>query len=153
LSLFRGVKPVRFEDGRVVWREGKELREVGPATTDVAGPVAHNMQSFHLGVEREASITALLSAARADGVHVVLTQVPLRGAYCDERDRRFPRVAPFMRERAELLTKELDADAVFFDRGTDIGIPDDRFYDYGHLTEDGTRRMALHWLKAIKPRL
>lgn len=145
LSFAKGVKPVKFKDDRMVWRAPSEARDIGPATTNVQGPIAHMMQGFRIGPAHEDSLRALLREAHADGVRVVLTQLPLRAAYVDELERLYPAILPHLRERTAALAAENGAEVKLYDRGTSLGIPDDRFYDYGHFTVDGSRRMNAVW--------
>ncbi len=153
MSFVKGVKTVRFHDDRMVWRAPSDVRQLGPATTDIVGPIEHNMQAFKLGPGYEGSLRVLLRAAREDGVRVVLTQLPLRAAYVDELEKRYPKMAPFMKERVEALARELDADVALYARGTDLGILDDRFYDYGHFSEGGSQEMNAVWAELLRPRL
>lgn len=145
MSFVKGVKTVKFEEDRVAWRAPSEVRELGPTETDVASAVEHNMQNFALGTSGLRPLRILMARAREDGVRVVITQLPLRAAYVDELERRYPAVAPRMRADTEALGREFGAETRVFARGTDLGIPDDRFYDYGHFSEDGVRRMNLIW--------
>jgi len=149
VSFVKGVKPVAFTEDRMVWRKGSEVREVGPAFIDVEGPLADHMQSLALGPAHEASLRALVQTARGGGARVVLTQLPLRASYCAALDRAYPTVAPYIRARTEAIAAESGAEVIWFDAGSALGIGDDRFYDYGHLTEDGVRQMNREWKRVL----
>lgn len=149
-SLYAGVKPVVFDEGRMVWRKAAEVRDVGPEDVDVVEPLEHHMQGLAEGPVHEASIRALVEAARSAGARVLLTHVPVRVPYYDELTRRYPGMESYVRGRAEVLARELGAELAWYARGEAVGIPDDRFYDYGHLTEDGVRRMHEVWKQQIE---
>ena len=151
ISLVRGPTPLRFVDDRLRWRPPSQVLEVGPETADVAGSVATFMQGFKLGTAYERDLRALVAMAREDKLEVIVTQVPLRAQYVEALAKSHPRVTPFMHERAELLAREMGVRVELFGRGTDLGIPDDRFYDYGHLTVDGCRRMEPVWKRVLGP--
>ncbi len=153
MSFVKGVKTVKFADDRVVWRDTSEVKDIGPARTDIQGALDHVMQSYALGRFYESAIQALLEDAAGDGVRVVLAQVPLRKAYCEELDRRFPAMAPYVQARVAALATRSGNRVALFRAGTDLDIPDDRFYDYGHLTEDGVRRMSHVWSELLKTEL
>lgn len=148
-SYVKGVKAVQFHEDRVAWRAASDVREVGPEQTDVAAAIEQSMQGFALGTIHEPPLRELVSKARADGLAVILTRLPLRRSYCDELDRRYPTIVPFMRERLDRIVSEPGVQLVMYDAGDVLGIPEDRFYDYGHFTVDGVRRMNRVWAKLL----
>ena len=147
----RGVEPVRFHEDRVVWRSAANVRDVGPATTDVDAAIDHVMESFSPGPGYEHSLRALLRFAREDGVRTMLVQLPLRERYMERLRERFPTMVPFVTERARGVAAETGAEVELFGGAAALGIPDDRFYDYGHFTEDGCRRMNEVWTARLGP--
>jgi hypothetical protein len=152
-SFVKGVQKIEFAEDRIVWRAPDERSETGPLHTDVAGPVEHLMQAFNPGPAYENALRALMLEARDDGVHVIVTQIPLRAEYVDELERRYPRITPYMRARIDAIAHEAGAEVALYGRGTEVGIPDDRFSDFGHLTEAGVRRMTRLWERLLAPRL
>jgi hypothetical protein len=95
----------------------------------------------------------LLGLARDDGLTVLLVHTPLRSQYVDAERRLVPAAMRCMREHVAALETMYGAHATIIERGTDVGIPDNRYYDYGHLAEDGTRRMVPVWVSLLRPYL
>lgn len=147
VSLVRGVEPLRFVEDRLVWRTPNQILEVGPATVDLAPTLEHLMQSYAAGPAYEPELDRLLEMARADGLTVVITQAPLRDAYVDLVHERVPGAQPLLRERVAAIAAAHHARVELFERASDLGLPDDRFYDYGHVTEDGCRRLVPIWAR------
>jgi len=67
-------------------------------------------------------------------------QVPLRDAYIDYVTAHYPGV---YRRYLELAHSIPGAQVKIFERASELGIPEDCFYDYGHLTIKGARIFTL----------
>jgi hypothetical protein len=93
----------------------------------------------------------LIALARADGLDVVVVQMPLRDAYVEQAQRRYPDA---LRQYAELLGSLGPEVAVWrYDRASSLGIQDRWFYDYGHMTTRGAEVMTRALGERLKARL
>jgi hypothetical protein len=149
ISFVRRPVPPRFVDDRLIWRPASATLEVGPEETDVAAAVSDLLQNYRPAPAYESSLTRLFELLEADHVRVIVVQLPMRAAYYDAVQRAYPRAQPYMAERIDALAKRFHFAVQIFTRGTDLGITDNRFYDYGHLTEDGCRRMTSVWASIV----
>lgn len=144
-SFYKGVERVKFREDRVVWRSTANTLEIGPDETDIDGAIDHVMESYTRGPHYEDSLGRLLAMAHGDGVRLVLVQLPLRDRYVDRMRERHPDMQPYVEERMRTLAGPVGATVLLFNRASTLTIPENRFYDYGHLTEDGCRRMNTVW--------
>jgi hypothetical protein len=151
ISFVRGVHRQTIVEDRVTWRTASQVSDIGPERIDPTPALEDLMQSYRAGSAYEESLRELVTIARSNHTRVVLTQIPLRSQYYDALERRFPTAQPHMRRRVAAIADESGTTVRLFARGSDIGIPDDRFYDYGHLTEDGCRRMIPTWVSLVRP--
>ncbi len=143
----RGV-PVA-DDGRIVWRD--EERDRGPATIDDEAEVRSRYRKFERSAARVETVARLLRLAREDGVAVRLVVLPSRDSIIDEVDRSVPDAPRYLTEVLERLERDFPGTrSIEWRRASELGIEDDRFYDYGHLTPPGARvltdRLA-EWLR------
>jgi hypothetical protein len=125
------------DDGRIGWRR-QELEE-GPTSVDVQTSVAQFYTPFRLGRGRLRQLEQLLALARQDGLQALVVRLPWRDAYVDAVRARY---ADQLDATAALTRDVAGARVVLFERASALGIPEHWFYDYGHLTLLGARRLT-----------
>jgi|GEM_PF-1742572 len=126
------------EDGRVQWRR-KELT-VGPQQVDVMPDVNMLYQRYRATDARLNKLKDLIDMAEADHLQVVVIQVPARDAYMDVVLTDHHDAYEHYRQQVETI----DAPKLLYERGRELNIPEDHFYDYGHLTLNGATRFTSH---------
>jgi hypothetical protein len=137
------------DDGRVVWR--KEELEEGPAQYDVTPDVTRSLEDYATTEGLKAPLVELIALARADGLDVVVVQMPLRDAYVEQAQRRYPDA---LRQYAEVLGSLGPGVAVWrYDRASSLGIQERWFYDYGHMTTRGAEVMTRALGERLKAQL
>lgn len=135
-------------DGRIVWRE--EERHRGPLAIDDKAEVRSRYRRFERSAVRVEPIRRLLHLATEDGLAVRLIVLPSRDSIIDEIDRVVPDAPIYLAEVMHRLAEDFPGtQSIRWRRASGLGIADDRFYDYGHLTPPGavvlTDRLAT-WL-------
>jgi hypothetical protein len=146
--VHRTPHAIRIDDeGRIVMTPG--AREVGPLEVDVRPDVDRFYARWTLSPGRIAELETLIRLAQEDGLAVFLTQVPLRAAYVDVVEQRFGAAdAEYRRGIASIAGVEIH----LFARASELGIPENHYVDYGHLTRPGAERMTAaiaRWLDSI----
>jgi hypothetical protein len=136
------------EDGRVKWR-AKE-KEVGPAQVDVS----LDLKRFYRGYTRrqglEDQLRDLVAMAREDDTQVILVQVPLRDAYLEQARQEYPEGLALYREA--LASFEGVPQEIWWGSSA-LGIQQDWFYDYGHLTPPGAAVFTAALAERVRPML
>ena len=137
------------EDGRVRWRG--EVGDFGPETVDVATEAHRFYRNFSPHSGRFEMLRVLIDLAHADGLTVMILQVPTRRAY-----REFV-LEHYAREYAayERAVRELPGVQVrIYADAQSLGLAETYFYDYGHLTPVGARIFTsetANWLREVAP--
>ncbi|MFN3202878.1 MAG: hypothetical protein ACE366_31085 [Bradymonadia bacterium] len=133
------------DDGRVVWRE--ETGDRGPSKINVARVADRYMGHWKFKTLELEAIKDLEEMVKADGSRLMLFQPPLRNAYIDYVEAEHAKRINQYRD----AIKDLGIEMLFGERGSDFGLEEELFYDYGHCTPAGatiiTRRLG-EWLKA-----
>jgi hypothetical protein len=107
----------------------------------------HTVWEFELAALRD-----LVDMARADGLRVALVEWPVRTSYARAVERRFAR-----QDRAwKAAVRAVAGDATFVDQRAPSrwGLTNADFYDYGHLSEAGSRRFTralARWTSDLLP--
>lgn len=125
------------EDGRVVWRE-KPLEE-GPEEINLAPILKRHFEGFTLGWRQTEAMRAFVEILSEDGVQVMIFHPPLRDSYVEAWTERYPQAHDDVQRALESIE---NATVCYFEKASELGISDQWFYDYGHLTERGTRTMT-----------
>jgi hypothetical protein len=124
--------------GRLVFPQF-DIKEFGPDVTNIAETVKRYYEPYTPGRGRFRQLAELIALARQDGLKVLLVRMPWRDAYVDAVSTSHPKELAY----SELLVREMkDVDIELYARNSALGIPDNAFYDFGHLTESGTRLMS-----------
>ena len=130
---------VLADDGRIVWRD-RELDNRIDVQADIIeqGKVFETIRLDH-GHERE--LRRLIALAREDNVKVVLLHVPMRDEYVRHLKETFPE--NYRRARVEFQESVFDVDLLLdWEQGGEIGLLDDDYFDYGHMTNAGSEKMT-----------
>ena len=98
-------------------------------------------ERFHFSVAMATAWHELLAFTEQRGVNVLLVQPPKRAAYQDWIDKN----ATAAYRQYLSFVHSLDGPGVAvhtWERPDEIGLSDDSFYDYGHMSEDGAARFT-----------
>ena len=140
-GVARQSAPPISKDGRVVWRE-KEL-DIGPDEFEVSGSVEYFYKQFRPGVGRLEQMRRLIEMAQEDGLQVMIIQLPFRDAYTDYVRAQHGWAYQAYRDRLQSLVNTLpDCPVYMFEKASEIGMPQNYFYDYGHMTIRGAQIMT-----------
>jgi hypothetical protein len=151
LNLFLPRKPLRFEaDGRMIWRE--QSLETGPdeASENITRFADLYYERWEPSAAKIAALERVIALARADGVRVAVLHLPFRQAMVDYLERQH---AENWSRFKDLFARIEGADLCFLDRPGALGLAENLFYDYGHVTDAGarivTRALAARFAPAL----
>jgi len=129
------------EDGRVVWRQ--EELDIGPDAVKVSGRVEYIYKQFIPGMGRLRQLRRLIERAQEDGLQVMIIQLPLRDAYIDQVQAKHGWAYQAYRDLMKSFADTLhDCPVYMFEKASEIGMPPNYFYDYGHMTVRGAEVMT-----------
>lgn len=136
------------EDGRIKWR-AKE-KQTGPEVVDVSLDVKRAYRHYTRRQGLEDQLRALVAMAREDGVEVLLVQVPLRDAYLARAQEDYPEGLQLYRDA--LASFEGVSQEIWWESSA-LGIRQDWYYDYGHLTPPGAKVFTQALAQRARPML
>ena len=127
--------------------------EVGPEMNDPAAfteRVHAFYDSFDFHPFMIGHLRQLIEAAQADGLRVVLLQMPNRRVYQGEVDRLFKPQYDAQRKQLEQLAAEYRVPIFCFRYPEECGLVERDFEDYGHLAFRGTRKFTAFIAELIR---
>ena len=133
------------EDGRINWRN-KTLEE-GPETIDAAPSVHKMYHRFYMSQARLENLHKLVELAREDGLDVMLVQMPVRDSFVDIVEKKHADdYAAFVAATDKVPGVRLHR----WVRGSELGLKPTDYYDYGHVTNRGSRAITTALGQKIK---
>ncbi|NOX59832.1 MAG: SGNH/GDSL hydrolase family protein [Planctomycetes bacterium] len=133
------------DDGRVVWRK-KEMDE-GPEQITFAHRLRGQFGGFKLGHRQVAALEECISLIRKDGPEVMVFHPPLRDAYIAAWKAEYPEAYATVHQAIDAMD---NVSLRYFEKASEVGIPDKYFYDYCHLTRFGTKIMTARMAEIIR---
>ena len=140
---FRRTVPPLGEDGRLEWNENWKT-DLGPDEVDTNIYVDRfryeSLTNRHLGPLRE-----LVALAQANGATVVVVNLPVRDDVVDAAEEKYHIKYDESWQNLRKLRDEFDH-MIIIQRASEIDMPDNYFFDYGHMSRLGaefiTKKMA-----------
>ncbi len=130
--------PPVADEGRMNWERKPEVL-VGPDDIEVTKDLDPFYWNYTPATGRLKQLDLLIQLAREDGVQVMALRLPMRASYTKlARARHGPAYASFLQALAGIRGARVQV----YESGSDIGIPDRHFQDYGHLTRLGSEAMS-----------
>jgi len=124
-------------DGRVQWRE--DAVETGPETLDFTAQW-QPPRSLEVDPLAVSFLQRLLDMIEADGPRVAFFRSPVRDDYLDAGGEYAEQLEATMQQ---VLTRIApDVPRMLYHRGSELGIANTGFYDYGHATESSAVRIT-----------
>lgn len=125
------------EDGRIEWRDRATNRRA--AKRSMGHYAKTHYEDYDLSDRRSAILTEFVELLEADGIEVVVLQIPVRAGYTKSAEKHYP-------EQLEAFLHQCEAFSgrplVRFEPASDYGLTAGDFYDYGHLRERGAERFT-----------
>ena len=154
ISFVRPPKTTRIiADGRSRWNPFQTLSDRGPAALDdPEGDARRFYRRFEPGYASVAPLRKLLELADEDEVDVLFCRPPLRDEFLSAVETHWP-----MSEEQLHSLKDAMGEAGrhrlrihVYGGAQDISLPQDYFYDYGHLLPIGAHYMSRHFAQVLR---
>lgn len=137
------------DDGRIIWRDAEADHQIDIKSNIEQHASKYETDKLDSGHARE--LQRLIALAQKDGVIVVLLHVPVRGEFMEHLKETYPK--KYKQLHSQFTKYDFDVDLVLDpEQGDDIGILNESYFDYGHMTDDGSKRFS-EWITPQLKRL
>jgi hypothetical protein len=137
------------DDGRIVWRDAETDEQINIKSNIKQHASKYETDQLDSGHAQE--LQRLIAMAQQDGIVILLLHVPVRGEFARYLKETYPK--KYEQLHRKFTKYDFDVDLILDpERGDDVGILDQSYFDYGHMTDDGSKQLS-EWIAPHLKRL